>query len=101
MSRQVELTAIEVANLRGFKTATLPIRPGLTLLVGPNNSGKTSILRLLDWALNHAAEATMLGEVPLTEEELRLLLPARETRNAARRLVLYVRVLDGRRRRRF
>lgn len=101
MSRQVELEAVHVANLRGFRETALPLRKGLTLLVGPNNSGKTSILRLLDWILNHADEATLLGETPLGAEELRLLMPARETRNAARRLTLAVRILDGRRRGRF
>lgn len=101
MNRQFELTSIQVANLRGFRDATLPLRDGLTLLVGPNNSGKTSILRLLDWVLNQATDETLTGEARLTEEELRLLLPARETRNAARRLVLAVRVFDGRRQRRF
>lgn len=101
MARQVELTGVEVANLRGFREAYLPLRDGLTLLVGPNNSGKTSILRLLDWVLNRASEETVLGDRLLTPEELQLLLPARETRNAARRLILWVRVLDGRRRTRF
>jgi hypothetical protein len=101
VSRQVELVAVEVSNLRGFNEALLPIRDGLTLLVGPNNSGKTSIFRLLDWILNHASEATVLGNTPLTARELQLLMPARETRNAARRLRLHVRVIDGRRRRRF
>jgi energy-coupling factor transporter ATP-binding protein EcfA2 len=101
MSRQVELTGVQIANLRGFRDAVLPVSDGLTLLVGPNNSGKTSVLRLLDWALNHVTEETVLGEALLTPDELRLLMPARETRNAARRLVLHVRVLDGRRRSRF
>jgi energy-coupling factor transporter ATP-binding protein EcfA2 len=97
----VELTAIQVTNLRGFRDATLPLADGLTLLVGPNNSGKTSILRLLDWILNHAEESTLLGDALLTDDELRLLMPARETRNAARRLILSARILDGRRRTRF
>lgn len=101
MSRQVELSGIQVTNLRGFQDASLPLMDGLTLLVGPNNSGKTSILRLLDWFLNRADESTLLGDSLLTPEELRLLMPARETRNAARRLILAVRVLDGRRRTRF
>ena len=101
MSRQIELRAIQIANLRGFRDAVLPLKDGLTVLVGPNNSGKTSILRLLDWALNWGDEATLVGDEPLSPEELRLLMPARETRNAARRLILHVSVLDGRRWRRF
>ncbi len=101
MSRQLELRFIQIANLRGFKDATLPLEDGLTLLVGANNSGKTSILRILNWVLNEAKEATLMGDEQLTPSELLLLLPARETRNAARRLVLGIRILDGRRRSRF
>ena len=58
---QVELLAIEVSNLRGFSEARLALREGLVLLVGPNNTGKTSILRLLDWVLNRADESVLLG----------------------------------------
>jgi recombinational DNA repair ATPase RecF len=101
MSRQLELRSVQIANLRGFRDATLPLEDGLTLLVGANNSGKTSVLRILNWILNEADEATLMGEAQLTSAELRLLLPARETRNAARRLVLGIRILDGRRRSRF
>jgi energy-coupling factor transporter ATP-binding protein EcfA2 len=101
MGRQLELRSVQIANLRGFRDATLPLSDGLTLLVGANNSGKTSILRILNWILNEADESTLMGDAQLTERELRLLLPARETRNAARRLVLGIRVLDGRRRSRF
>jgi hypothetical protein len=101
MSRQLELRFIQIENLRGFRDATLPLGDGLTLLVGANNSGKTSVLRILHWILNEADEATLMGEAELNEDALRLLLPARETRNAARRLTLGIRVLDGRRRSRF
>jgi hypothetical protein len=101
MGRQLELRSVQLSNLRGFRDATLPVSDGLTLLVGANNSGKTSILRILNWILNEAGESTLMSETQLTEDELRLLLPARETRNAARRLVLGIRVLDGRRRSRF
>lgn len=55
---------------------------------------------MLDWMMNQADETTMLGDLPLSASELRLLMPARETRNAARRLVLHVAVADGRRHRR-
>jgi hypothetical protein len=68
---------------------------------GANNSGKTSVLRILNWILNEADDSALMGDAQLTEDELRLLLPARETRNAARRLVLGVGILDGRRRSRF
>src|SRR5215216_6050553 len=101
MGRQLDLRSVQLANLRGFRQATLPLSDGLTLLVGANNSGKTSVLRILNWILNEAHEDTLMGEKQLAADELRLLLPARETRNAARRLVLGIRILDGRRRSRF
>jgi len=56
VARQLELRFIQVANLRGFRDATLPLSDGLTLLVGANNSGKTSVLRILNWILNEVDE---------------------------------------------
>lgn len=58
-------------------------------------------MRLLAWVLGEAAEPTLMGEAGLTTDEMALLLPARETRNAARRLTLEVWVEDGRRHARF
>ena len=98
---EVELVAIEISNLRGFKSARLSLREGLSLLVGPNNSGKTSVLRILDWVLNRAREETLLGTLPLDREEFSLLVPARRTGGTARRITLHVDIADGRRRRRF
>jgi predicted ATPase len=95
------LLGFEIENLRGFRRATLDLAPDLLLLVGPNNSGKTSIFRLLDWLLNAASEATLRGDTPLTDEEQQLLIPARKTGGGARRLVLNVRLRDGRRHERF
>ncbi len=72
---QVELLAIEVSNLRGFSEARLALREGVVLLVGPNNTGKTSILRLLDWVLNRADESVLLGHRQISSEEYDLLGP--------------------------
>lgn len=95
------LVGLEIDNLRGFRHASIDLAPDLVLLVGPNNSGKTSIFRMLDWLLNHAREETLVGDVPLTETEQQLLIPARNTRGGARRLVLRVMIRDGRRQARF
>jgi hypothetical protein len=95
------LSSLSVMNLRGFAETSLRLADGLTLIVGPNNSGKTSLLRLLDWFLNEAKLETLRGAVNLTESEAAMLLPARPTRNQARRLTLEIEIADGRTRRRY
>lgn len=96
-----QLVGFEVENLRGFRKATLALERDTTFLVGPNNSGKTSLLRLLDWALNKADDELLTGNRGLRVDEEQLLLPARNTRGTARRLVLRVWIPDGRTGRRF
>lgn len=95
-----ELVGVGVENLRGFERAELRLDQGIVVLVGPNNSGKTSILRMLDWAFNGPIEQFESG-ADLPEQVLDLLRPARSTGNRARRLTLLVRVTDGRRHSRF
>ena len=100
LSRPI-LVGFEIDNLRGFQRASIDLSRDLIVLVGPNNSGKTSIFRLLDWLLNHAEDETLCGDRPLSQAEEQLLIPARNTRGGARRLVLRVAIRDGRRRPRF
>jgi hypothetical protein len=95
------LQTVAVMNLRGFEETSVTLGDGLTLLVGPNNAGKTSFLRILDWFLNQVPIETLTGQAPLTDVEAAWLLPARLTRNQARRLTLSVEISDGRSRRRF
>jgi energy-coupling factor transporter ATP-binding protein EcfA2 len=97
----VSLCGVEVENLRGFRKTALDLTRGVTILVGPNNSGKTSLVRLTNWALNSADEELLMGERDLNPEEEALLIPARNTRGGARRLVLKVHIPDGRRHHRF
>ena len=92
---------MQVENLRGFRSAILDLDRPVSLLVGPNNSGKTSFLRLLDWTLNATDDVLLSGGRELRSDECDLLIPARDPRGGARRLVLLVRAADGRRRRRF
>lgn len=66
----------------------------MLFLVGPNNAGKTSLLRLMDVLFNWDLTQEFRS---VSDELLAELLPARETRNAARRLTLGVSVNDGRR----
>lgn len=97
----VSLCAVTVENLRGFRSARFDLSRRVTVLVGPNNCGKTSLLRLLEWALNDADDALVSGRRDLTPDEQALLIPARNTRRGARRLTLHVAIADGRRHLRF
>jgi hypothetical protein len=95
------LRGVEIENLRGFRRARLDLSRDLILLVGPNNSGKTSIFRLLDWILNGADEDVLTGVHDLSAIEQQLLIPARNTRGGARRITMRVEIRDGRRHARF
>lgn len=99
MGHDLELVGIEIENLRSFERTSLWLDHPICLLVGPNNSGKTSILRILDWVFN--GDIREFDRPPIDPEVLELLQPARVTRSRARRLTLFVRVVDGRRHNRF
>ena len=90
-----------IENLRGFRRVRLDTSHRSRFLVGPNNAGKTSLLRILDWALNGADMGLLGGERALSDEEARLLLPATETAGRARRITIIVRISDLRVARRY
>jgi len=73
------LLGLTIEHLRGFERASLGLERNNILLVGPNNSGKTSLLRVLDWVFNGADEVLLEGRRSLTDEERQLLLPARDS----------------------
>ncbi len=96
--KALELREIAVQNLRGFSDASLIFNTSVVFLVGPNNSGKTSFFRLMNvlfnWDLEHEFKA-------VSHELMEELMPARQTRNSARRLTLKIKVADRRRHRRW
>lgn len=91
-----ELTEVRLENLRGYYNARLSLTADRILIVGPNNSGKTSVLRLLNWALNELDVDALERNEPPPSDQLEFLLPARDARHRARRLALEVHVTDGR-----
>ena len=96
-----DLRSLTIEHLRGFDRAVLTLGRRNLVLVGPNNSGKTSLLRLLNWVLSGADRDLLSGRRDLTDSERSLLIPARDTRGGARRLTLAVKLADGRRHRRY
>ena len=86
---------------RGFYDATLPLVNEKTLIVGRNHAGKTSALLLLAWLINDADPDRLYHNDELNEQERNLLLPARSAPHRARRITLTVRILDGRKARKF
>lgn len=95
------LKSVTIEHLRGYEKATLDLTRQNILLVGPNNSGKTSLLRLLHWALKQADDTLLVDGRRLSPEEEKFLMPARNSRGGARRITLGVRIQDGRRARKF
>lgn len=95
------LTAVRIERLRGFNNALLRLDRDHIFLVGPNNAGKSSLLRVLHWAMDQADMSLLQGRRRLSEAESDLLLPAAETSGRARRVTLFVSIPDGRRQKRF
>ncbi|MCB0921682.1 MAG: hypothetical protein KDC08_07695, partial [Actinobacteria bacterium] len=96
----MRLLKLRLENIGGYGTAELDT-VGNRVLIGENNSGKTALLRVLNWVFNEADRELLGNRRILTEAELALLVPARETRNRARRIVLTIEVADGRSRRKY
>lgn len=92
----VLLEGVRIENLRGFYDTSISLRNPRTLIVGPNNSGKTSLLRLLDWVLNELDPDNLKAGVAPSSRDLSTILPARQTRHRARRITLHLRIEDGR-----
>ena len=85
-----------IENLRGYQRASLGLARSATILVGQNNSGKTSILRIINWLINHAPDSLLDGTDLPTSDDIQFLIPARSTPHRARRLTLEIEVSDGR-----
>ena len=92
---------IQIENIRGFSDTTFNLEGKDIVFVGPNNSGKTSILLLLNWFFNELSAEYLNSGQYMPDEWQSILLPARETRNKARRITLKVVISDGRKKRKY
>lgn len=51
----MHLSKLEIANFRSLKSLTVDLRPGLNVMVGRNNTGKTNLLHAIRHALGPSA----------------------------------------------
>lgn len=96
-----DIVGVRAENLRGYRSTSLVLDRRVSVLVGPNNSGKTSIFRLLSWVLNDLNIDDLASEWQLPRDVCEFMLPARETRHRARRLTIDIRIADGRMHRKY
>ena len=45
----MHLTALELTDFRSYRQLSLPVRPGITVMVGPNGQGKTNLVEALGY----------------------------------------------------
>ena len=75
----VNIKRLQVANLRAFEQATFEFNPRMTLLVGINGVGKTTVLDAVRLCLSKILPATTASRsrgLPFTDEDIRGTAPA-------------------------
>ncbi len=97
----MRIKEIRLENIRGFSDARLDLSRDNAVFVGENNTGKTSILIILEWLFNKLDRKYLESDTVMPGGWHSVLLPARETRNRARRITLAVDVHDGRKLRKY
>lgn len=95
----ITIESIAVENLRGYSYTELALK-NLTVLVGENNEGKSSLLKMLEHFMEMKPELWE-GDRALSEEDRDFWTPANDTRHKARRFIAYLKFADGRMARRF
>jgi len=98
---RIDISSAHIENLRGYRSCSIALQKARTVLVGPNNAGKTSVLKLVDWLLNKADLSLLRTNIEPPHDVLEFLLPARTARHRARRLTLELLVSDARSHRRY
>lgn len=95
----ITIESIAVENLRGYSHTELALN-NLTVLVGENNEGKSSLLKMLEHFMEMKPEFWD-GDRALSEEDRDFWTPANDTRHKARRFIAYLKFEDGRMARRY
>lgn len=75
----MNIKRLQVANLRAFEQATFEFNPRMTLLVGINGVGKTTVLDAVRLCLSKILPATTASRsrgLPFTDEDIRGAAPA-------------------------
>ncbi len=69
----MKLKRMRIQNFRSLRDVTIPFQPDLTVLVGENDSGKSSVLDLLEWILGapylSPAKMSRPGDVDFTASQ--------------------------------
>lgn len=95
----ISLYSIKAENLRGYQTTELIINK-LSILVGENNEGKSSILKMLEKFLA-IPDIFWTGDAVVSEEDYEFWYPANNAKHQARRFTVVVKIEDGRTSRQF
>lgn len=95
----ITIESIAAENLRGYGYTHLILR-NLTILVGENNEGKSSLLKMLD-RLMQIKPSFWDDNRALSEEDFEFWYPANDAKHKARRFTANVKFSDGRTARHF
>jgi len=49
------LSKVKIKNYRNFKNTTVLLNPGLNVIIGHNNSGKTNLIKALKWVFDRSS----------------------------------------------
>ncbi|MCU1585968.1 MAG: hypothetical protein JWM49_2524 [Microbacteriaceae bacterium] len=61
----MKLSRVEVERFLGFKKVVVDIDHDLQLIAGPNNAGKSSLIRLIETFFSDPNGETLVGMLPL------------------------------------
>ncbi len=60
--RNIYITEVELHNYRGFKHSVIPITPGLNVIYGEGDAGKSALEKALGWCLYDAKQGKFINK---------------------------------------